>query len=255
MKGCSQMAKNWTPGVFYGLADGPTFGDGLKRLALGLPAEGSFMGDNLITFSKGLGFLDDKPLMASIGRHVSSAQEASLLWRISVVLWGVRTGLRLKGDFVECACYKGTTVRVICDAVDFARYAPRRYWLYDLFEHDLDLPHHAMPEHSQFLFMKTKERFADTPNVLVTQGRVPDVLKDVSPQSIAFMHLDLNNVDAEMGALEILFDRMEPGAVLVLDDFGWAGYAPQRVAETGFFKNRGYNVLELPTGQGIVIKH
>ncbi|WYX15476.1 hypothetical protein WJ974_02785 [Achromobacter xylosoxidans] len=68
------------------------------------------------------------------------------------------------------------------------------------------------------------------------------------------MHLDLNNAEAEIGALDMLFDRMVPGAVLILDDYGWLYYRAQKDAEDPWFARRGYRVLELPTGQGMVIK-
>lgn len=170
------------------------------------------------------------------------------------MLWGVRNGLRLAGDFVECACYKGTTARIVCDAVDFGTQADRRYYLYDLFDYDPSLPHHAMPEHSKQLYGWVRQRFSDLPNVTVSQGKVPQVLHEAAPRQIAFMHLDLNNAEAEIGALDMLFDRMVPGAVLTLDDYGWLYYRAQKDAEDLWFAQRGYRVLELPTGQGIVIK-
>jgi hypothetical protein len=104
------------------------------------------------------------------------------------------------------------------------------------------------------LYADVKARFADTPNVTITQGKVPDVLAEVAPEKIAFMHLDLNNADAEIGALEVLFERMVPGAILVLDDYGWMGYRNQKLAEDPWFAKRGYRILEMPTGQGLVIK-
>src|SRR5690606_35177127 len=104
------------------------------------------------------------------------------------------------------------------------------------------------------LYAQVRNRFVDTPNVIVTQGKVPDVLAEVVPEKIAFMHLDMNNAEAEIGALEVLFERMVPGAVMVLDDYGWLAYRQQALAEDPWFAQRGYRVLELPTGQGLVIK-
>lgn len=86
------------------------------------------------------------------------------------------------------------------------------------------------------------------------RGRVPDSLKIAAPEKIAFMHLDINNADAEIGALEALFDRMVPGAVMILDDYGWLYYREQKMAEDPWFAKKGYRVLELPTGQGMIIK-
>lgn len=99
-----------------------------------------------------------------------------------------------------------------------------------------------------------KPVIANCPNVTVTQGKVPEVLADMAPEKIAFIHLDQNNAEAEAGALEVLFERMIPGAVLVLDDYGRLGYRAQKLAEDPWLEKRGYRVLELPTGQGLVIK-
>ena len=73
------------------------------------------------------------------------------------------------------------------------------------------------------------------------------------PEKIAFAHIDMNNAPAEIGALEAIEDRLVPGAVIVLDDFGALPYRAQHVAETEWFAKRGVPVLELPTSQGLVI--
>ena len=130
----------------------------------------------------------------------------------------------------------------------------KSFYLYDLFEHDESMAHHDMPEHSTELFDQVRERFADLPNVIVTKGLVPQILYEVAPEKIAFLHIDMNNAEAEIGALEYLWDRVVPGASIVLDDYGWLAYRAQKTAEDPFFAARGYQVLELPTGQGLVIK-
>ena len=97
-------------------------------------------------------------------------------------------------------------------------------------------------------------RFQPYPNVKVIKGKVPDVFADGCPDTIAYLHLDMNSAAAEIGALETLFDRMAPGGMIVLDDYGWEWYRAQKDAEDKFFASRGHRVLELPTGQGLVVK-
>ena len=111
-----------------------------------------------------------------------------------------------------------------------------------------------MPAHGKDLYAEVRDRFADLANVTVTQGRVPEILDDIAPETIAFLHLDLNDAKPEMAALTTLFDRVSPGGTIVLDDYGWFAYRAQKEAEDPFFAARGYSVLELPTGQGLVIK-
>lgn len=184
-------------------------------------------------------------------RNTRPGVERGTVWRLNTLVWAARQANHLDGDFVECACYRGSSARTVADLVDISN---RRYFLYDLFDHDESMPHHTMPEHSSTLFEEVRARFPE-PNVIVTQGRVPDSFAIAVPEKVAFLHLDLNNMEAEIGALEILWDRIVPGGVLVLDDFGWAAYRKQFVAETTWLGERGHHILEMPTGQGLVIKH
>jgi O-methyltransferase len=111
-----------------------------------------------------------------------------------------------------------------------------------------------MPDMGGGLFEATQQRFGDLPNVRVIRGPVPAVLEAQSPDRIAFLHIDMNNARAEIGALDTLFDRVSPGGIVVLDDFGYQGYVDQRDAERAWFAARGYDVIELPTSQGLVVK-
>ena len=241
--------------LFFGIKDRAGFFNGLNQALRSINSTtGAFSGDNLFTYSRNLSFLTDAEFMSAYNAHASTDVEKGIIWRIAVVAWAARNGMRLEGDLVECACYKGTTARIVSDYIGLKEQPQRRYYLYDLFEHDASMPHHAMPEHGESLFEQVKARFTDLPNVVVTQGRVPDSLHVAAPEKIAFLHLDLNNAEAEIGALELLFDRMVPGAIMVLDDYGWLGYRRQKLAEDPWLEKRGYRVMELPTGQGLLVK-
>jgi hypothetical protein len=74
------------------------------------------------------------------------------------------------------------------------------------------------------------------------------------PEQIGFLHIDLNSPRAEIAVLERLFDRVQPGGVVVFDDYGWKIFRKQKQAEDAFMRSRGYEILELPTGQGLVVK-
>ncbi len=116
------------------------------------------------------------------------------------------------------------------------------------------MDHHALSGHTRSLYEQVRQRFIEYPEVHVIKGSVPEILHTHAPEKIAFMHLDVNSAAAEIGTLELLFDRIVPGGMLVLDDYGWLAYKDQKQAEDIFFAERGYHVLELPTGQGLLIK-
>ena len=64
----------------------------------------------------------------------------------------------------------------------------------------------------------------------------------------------MNSPRAETGALEVLFDRIVPGATVIFDDYGWKIFHRQKEAADAFMAARGQVILELPTGQGLMIK-
>ena len=218
----------------------------------------NFAGDMLIALDKNMGFMEEPRFVAAVDAQQPNAQEASLLWRLHVMCWCTRNALRLEGDFVECGVFRGYMTAVAAQFLDF-RTCPKRWHLYDTFAGipapDLD-PGHINPREYQEpgLHDAVVRRFADYPNIEVHRGRVPEVLHGSAPQKIAFMHLDMNSSTAEIGALDALFDRLVPGAYLLLDDYGWYAYRDQKIAEDAFLNPRGCQVLELPTGQGLVIK-
>lgn len=251
--------KNHLTTIFYGMKDREEFIKGIQSAINQFPPTGIFTGDNLIAINRNLGFLDDVHFMDAFMKNTSSEhhpeheQEISIIWRTHTLAWAAFSSLRLEGDFVECACYRGRSAKILCDYLDFNQ-TGKSYYLYDLFEHDEGMNHHSMPSHGSKLYNEVKQRFYEYPKVHVIQGSVPGVLQQSAPDKIAFMHLDLNNAEAEIGALELLFERIVPGGMIVLDDYGWLAYRPQKLAEDNYFSARGYRVLELPTGQGLVIK-
>jgi hypothetical protein len=146
------------------------------------------------------------------------------------------------------------STRILARYLEFGA-VPKRWYLYDLF----DNPGGAgqgihMTKHGPGLYEQVVQSLAPYPNIEVVKGRVPEVFATSVPDQIAFLHLDLNDAGAEIAALTELFPRLVPGGMIVLDDYGWAAYRAQQDAEEPFFAARGHSVLELPTGQGLVIK-
>lgn len=246
-------APSFTTPSFFGVGDSQKFWTGFDALTGSLTHQrGVFASDNLVAFERSLGFMTDQPLIDSYKKNAETIAEKGALWRLVTLVWAARQALRVGGDFIECGCYKGTTARIISETIDFKN-VEKTYYLYDLFDHSNSMSHHAMPEHSASLEGQVRARFSDTRNVRIVAGAVPESLAD-APETIALLHLDLNNAEAEIGALEVLFDRVSPGGIVILDDFGWLAYERQRSAETAWFAKRGYPVLELPTGQGMVVR-
>jgi len=216
-----------------------------------------FANDMLITLDRNASFLEDARFMQAFNAAAADETEKSLLWRVHVLCWVAHNSLRVEGDFVECGVFRGMSTAVLAPYLDFAR-QPRSWYLYDTFTGipaDQLNPGHGNPDNYQApgLYEAAVQRFAPYPNIRVVRGRVPEVLAEGAPAKVAFLHLDMNSAAAETAALEFFDKRLQPGAFVVLDDYGWRGYRDQKLSADRYFGQRGKPIMELPTGQGVVM--
>ncbi len=182
-------------------------------------------------------------------------------WRVYVCCWAATQALRLEGDFVECGVNTGMYSRAITEYTHFESQS-RRFYLLDTFE--------GMPA-DQFLaeevakglrkryvygdvFELTKRRFERYPNIVFVKGFVPDTLPAVPSERIAYLSIDMNAVVPEIAAITFFWEKLVPGGMVVLDDYGWRQHIVQKRAFDLFAKQHGVMILSLPTGQGLIIK-
>jgi O-methyltransferase len=217
-----------------------------------------FAGDMMIVLQHNTGFYEDARFMDAFNAEAATDQERSLVWRLHILCWCARTCLRREGDFVECGVYRGFSTGVAARYLGFGA-LDRRWFLYDTFDGippDQLNPGDASspaPYAAPGLYEACLERFAAYGNVRVVRGRVPEVLRESAPAKVAFLHLDMNSAAAETAALEYFAGRLSPGAMVLLDDYGWTFYRAQKLAADAFFARHDRAVVELPTGQGLVL--
>jgi O-methyltransferase len=229
-------------------------------------------GDRLLTLDKSADFKKEpafaKALHSIRDSHPYDQYNGpdSIAWRLNTLIWAGRSALRVGGDFVECGTFKGDMAWVVLQTIG-AENIPR-FWLFDSF--DGFSPDHSnnddFPDTPGFLdfangfyrqpglYEYVSGRFASFPNVTVVRGFLPEALDRTMPTKIGFLHIDLNSPRAEIAVLERLFDRVLPGGVVIFDDYGWQMFHKQKEAEDEFMRQRGHEILELPTGQGLVVR-
>ena len=93
-------------------------------------------------------------------------------------------------------------------------------------------------------------------NVRIVQGIIPESLGQFleSNSVIAFLHVDLNSPYIEVEAMKLLWNKLSPGCLILLDDYSYIGFSDSLRMFTEFFEAKNLYVLTLATGQGIVIK-
>jgi O-methyltransferase len=212
-----------------------------------------FIGDHLITIARNVGFATDPEFLEAFHPEATTIPNLSLIWRLHTLCWAARHTASLEGDFVECGVYEGFSSAVVARYLKFAS-LDKRFWLYDLFDHREETSGSLMPAHGSGLYQRVVRRFEAYPNVRVVKGFIPRVFQHDAPERIAWLHVDLNDAEAETSALEVLFDRVTPGGMVIFDDYGWKDFGAQKIAADAFASQRGYSILEMPTGQGLLVK-
>lgn len=238
---------------FWGAPDQQAFLSDTKRLVNQIPGDGVFAGDNLITIGRNLSFLQDEAFQNAFNAAISADNVVGqgIMWRLYLFSWAAQSCLNKPGDFVECGVAGGSSSAIMCKYLNFA-HTQKKLFLFDAWGGDERIDD-AVYGFTSDTYKAVTQRFAPYPNVHLVRGFIPETLK-LAPEAIAFLHIDLNNAQAEIAVLENLFDRVVPGGVILFDDYGATGFAASKIAEDKWLSSRGYVVAELPTGQGLLIK-
>ena len=98
-----------------------------------------------------------------------------------------------------------------------------------------------------------REYFSAFPGVEVIEGLLPETLDLTGSSPIAFAHIDLNSASAEESCLSAIRSRLKVGSVLLFDDSTNPGCEEQLKVHRIFADSLGSYLLELPTGQSILV--
>ena len=226
--------------------------------------------DGLYTVHKP-SFLSDPVFQAAYQRGIeaSAGVDPGFHWRVHVALWAASLATRVPGDFVECGVNAGFISSAIMRHLHWQRLA-RRYYLVDTFagpplaqfsaaEVARGRAELAREAESRGAYVKDLARitanFAEWPNSTIVPGEIPAVLSQISPNQVAFLHIDLNCALPERAALLHFWPLMPPGAVVLLDDYCYQGHEVQAETIDATAHELQAQVLALPTGQGLIIRH
>lgn len=213
-------------------------------------------------------FMKDPSFQKAYKRGCKAASDYHWHWRVHIGLWAASTASKLAGDFVECGVNRGFLSSAIMEYLDWDS-LNRTFYLLDTFQ-GLDPRYASGTDGAHSLTQSNstdskgnfyvrgpdsvRANFSEWNNIRIIEGSVPDTLPQVDSQNIAYLHLDMNCANAEVAALEFLWSRMLPGAVVLMDDYAYSGYESQKPAMDPFAHRKEVTIASLPTGQGLLIK-
>lgn len=211
-----------------------------------------------LTTSHNHEFIDDPRFIRAYQRGLKSGGLFPGSWRTKVVLWAATQANKLEGAFVECGVNRGFLTSAILDYLDWNT-LNRDFFLFDTFS-GLDSAQLSEEEfRRRFVYSEcyeaTKQNFSEFKNIHIVRGVIPYSLTEIDIPSIAYLSIDLNCAAPEVAALEFFWPKLVHGAVVVLDDYAYAGYESQFKAMNDFAIRKGIEILPLPTGQGLIIKN
>jgi O-methyltransferase len=144
----------------------------------------------------------------------------------------------IKGDFVECGTFNGGSAGIMCGVLQ-EMHADKRVWLFDSFEGlpnptTFDVDSHGIKGEKglfagseqkvrELLFEKLK---IDEKQTQIIKGWFENTIPINSQRikSISLLHLDGDFYESTKICLEYLFDKIESGGYLIIDDYGrWEG--------------------------------
>jgi hypothetical protein len=228
----------------------------------------SYHGGNLATWFQSVDFPTDERFRRAHDRAlretgVRMLATGGMEWSVMMSLWFAKHASRLPGAFVECGVAMGVRSLAICDYLDFNS-LDKDFFLFDTYtgipEHQMSAEERAdrLSENASLygedFYEGTRARFSPYPRVRVIRGAVPEVLEGVNIDAVAFLHLDMNIAHPERAAIRHFWPRLSVGAPVLLDDYGWRAYRPQKLALDEFAREVGVEIVLLPTGQGLLLK-
>lgn len=196
----------------------------------------------------------DRVAPGEFGRLVARIRPYSMMSyaRLKGIYNGVCDALirGIEGDFVECGTARGGCAGLLRLTAK-ARGDDRPLWVYDTFE-GLPLPSADDPDYE---LAKSRvgqcrgeiddvrrlfENLGVIENTQLVKGLFQDTLPERQPKSIALLHLDGDWYESTKVCLDHLYDKVTPGGIIQIDDYGhWAG---ARKALHEFFDARGISV-------------
>ncbi|MDB4777963.1 TylF/MycF family methyltransferase [bacterium] len=181
----------------------------------------------------------------------------------NAVEYVVRSGV--EGSFVECGVWRGGSTAAAALTLKQLGESDRELWLYDTFEgmsepskQDVDcwgydaeqLLTEQDPDDAESVWcvsalQEVKDVILETgypqERTRFIVGKVEETLPTQRPEKIALLRLDTDWYESTRCEMEELFPRLQPGGVLIIDDYGhWKGC---RKAVDEYIANNSINIF------------
>jgi hypothetical protein len=243
------------------------FAGQIQKLLRGMAPKRFYFEDALIT-THNHDFVNDPGFRRAYERGIKAAEGRDWhnQWRVYLALWVARSCAKIEGDFVECGVNYGFTSSAIMEQQDWDKVG-KKFWLIDSFS-GID-ERQATEQEKQSGALETsiankrtgfynsdvercRRNFSQWKMAEVVQGWIPDCLDVVKSSKVAFLHIDLNAIAPEIQSIKYFLPKLSHGAFVLLDDYAYSGADFIFAGWNNAAKELGFDILALPTGQGLI---
>jgi O-methyltransferase len=151
---------------------------------------------------------------------------------------------KIPGAFVECGVFRGGSALAMMMALQYRQCENREFYLYDTFAgmplpEPIDVYHDGRPALEEWQEKKSMDGRSGwvvstleetrsvvlrsgypANNVHLVEGMVESTIPSVVPPEIALLRLDTDFYRSTKHELEHLYPRLQPGGILIIDDYG-----------------------------------
>jgi len=215
-------------------------------------------------------FLKDKKFLNSYseGKKTGALMNhpGDIKYRTYIACYFSKYASKLEGDFAECGVGKGILSKTIVTYLNFEK-INKTFYLFDTFEGIPLQQSKNQHEKEMMKFMNTIHfqgnyyddvcnTFSNFPNVKLIKGIAPESLKKTSLNKISYLSMDMNNAYAEIECIKVLWEKIVKSGIVLLDDYATNdSFQEQKKGWDKFAKEKNFEILTLPTGQGLIIKN
>jgi O-methyltransferase len=192
----------------------------------------------------------------------------TMLWRHWIVSFAVRFTMKFSNtneyNFVECGVGEGVSSFFALREILANKKINKNYLMhfYDSWnamrKEDLSPNEISKTNSYSNLNIETvkKNLLEFKNNIIYHVGFIPESFncEPNSPNSIIYLHIDLNSKKATFDSLYFFYDRLVSGGIILFDDYGWMEYGETKKTIDKFLHNKEGMLQKLPTGQAIFYK-
>lgn len=193
---------------------------------------------------------------------LTKASVTELRWRHYFIsfstLYAINFAQTKNYNFVECGVGDGISAFFTLSEISNKLKTNFKMHLYDGWtsmdkNHLLDSESHSLGKYYDLSIDRTKHNLKEfNQNIIFHQGIIPETFDQSStPESIVYLHIDLNSSGPTLAALNFFFSKLVDGGIIIFDDYGWDGYSETKHVIDKFFSDKLGTLLKSPTGQAI----